>query len=113
MPTLWMVVLSARKSLVHYLVHLLVCFIVKQFSCQHHEKSVYEICLVAFSFQDLKIMEHCLQFNQISMVLLMTVCIAQATIMQNRFRKFALGQSIMGKTGAELQTRSLQECVLR
>ena len=69
----------------------------------------------------MRIMEQHAWFNRILLVMMMmmmvmmmgTVCVTQTTVVQNRFRKLQSGQSIMGKTGAELKARSTQECVLK
>ena len=54
-------------------------------------------------------MENCLQLNWI-LFLLMTVCVTQATIVPNKFRKLKQGESIAGTVGVELTVRSKLQC---
>ena len=58
-------------------------------------------------------MEQHIPFNRIFLLLLMTVCVAQARLLQNMFQKLEPGQNIRGKVVAELLTKSSQECSLR
>ena len=55
-------------------------------------------------------MQNHLQFCQILLVLVSTVIVTQATIVQNKFKKLEPGESIMGTIGAELKTRSKILC---
>ena len=54
-------------------------------------------------------MRNCLQLNWI-LLLLMIVCVTQATIVPNKFRKLNSGENIAGKVGAELTVRSKLQC---
>ena len=46
-------------------------------------------------------MEHHLKSSQILLVLLMTICVTQATFVQNLYRKLEPAQNITGQIGTE------------
>ena len=58
-------------------------------------------------------MEHSVYFNRILLVLLITVCWTQATVVQTLYRLVETGQSIMGKILNELTAKSVRDCSLR
>ena len=53
------------------------------------------------------------QFCQIFLVLMLPVIVAQATVVENNFRKLDSEQNITGTLGAEMKSGSRQECSLR
>ena len=56
-------------------------------------------------------MEHCFQFNGIVVVLLITVYVTQATVVQNLYTKLEPGRNITG-TGTEQLAQSIAMCSL-
>ena len=58
-------------------------------------------------------MEHRLQLSIIFLLLMVTVYVAQATSVQNLYKKIKQGQNISGKIGAELTTISATECSIK
>ena len=58
-------------------------------------------------------MKNHLQLSQILLVLILPVIVAQATVVQNNFKKLDPEQNITGTIGAELKSGSHQECSLR
>ena len=52
-------------------------------------------------------------FNQLLLVLFFTLCVAQAIVVQNKFKKLESGQSIMGINTASVTAELGEDCLLR
>ena len=70
---------------------------------------------IHFRFSDMthSNMGHRLLINWIFVVLLLMVCVTQATFIQNIYNKTELGQNISGTVIIELPFKSNQECSVR
>ena len=66
-----------------------------------------------FLYQFVTNMKHHPLLNYIPLVLLITVYVAQGTLMNDRYRKLELGGNIIGTTGEKLSTRSKIQCSSR
>ena len=55
-------------------------------------------------------MEDPFKFSRILVLLMMTVCATQATVLENTYKELELEQNITGTTEAELSTQTNVQC---
>ena len=58
-------------------------------------------------------MQPSLRFSQILLLLLILVCVTQAAILEEKFKKLGLGEKIKGTKVSELTVRTNMECYTR